>query len=126
MGKMATWTPEQQKEHRRLWVEALRSGKYQQAKNRLRVANGFCCLGVACDISGLGEWSGSGFYLYEDDKLLPIEVRNWLGLSGCMGGYGQGDKRAYLSDQNDEGMSFSEIADIIESEPEGLLAPVES
>ena len=34
----------------RKWVEALRSGKYKQGKISLQNANGFCCLGVACDI----------------------------------------------------------------------------
>lgn len=31
-------------------VEALRSGKYTQARRALRVGEEFCCLGVACDI----------------------------------------------------------------------------
>jgi hypothetical protein len=49
-------TPEQQ-QHRRELVDALRSGKYQQATGMLKTQdNRFCCLGVACDISGLGYW----------------------------------------------------------------------
>lgn len=43
------------------WVEALRSGKYKQGKMQLRVVlpdgePGFCCLGVACDITNTGSW----------------------------------------------------------------------
>lgn len=38
------------------WIVALRSGKYRQAFRALHTPNGFCCMGVACDISGLGEW----------------------------------------------------------------------
>lgn len=38
------------------WLEALRSGKYEQAHRFLRVGNAFCCLGVACEISGRGHW----------------------------------------------------------------------
>ena len=34
----------------RKWIEALRSGKYKQSKLSLQSAEGFCCLGVACDI----------------------------------------------------------------------------
>ena len=34
----------------RQWVEALRSGKYQQAKGSLRRGDAMCCLGVACDL----------------------------------------------------------------------------
>lgn len=32
------------------WVNALRSGEYQQTKGCLQDSEGFCCLGVACDI----------------------------------------------------------------------------
>ena len=32
------------------WVEALRSGKYKQATNRLKSNKGYCCLGVAKEI----------------------------------------------------------------------------
>ena len=43
------------KELVKLWVEALRSGKYQQIKGVLRqpLANGYghCCLGVLCEIT---------------------------------------------------------------------------
>lgn len=32
------------------WLDALRSGKYQQTDGYLHIDDGFCCLGVACDI----------------------------------------------------------------------------
>ena len=38
------------------WLEALRSGRYRQTSLMLRDKVGFCCLGVACDISGKGTW----------------------------------------------------------------------
>lgn len=38
------------KQEIRKWCKALRSGKYQQGKNTLQSSNGYCCLGVACDI----------------------------------------------------------------------------
>ena len=44
------WSPEQTKANRELWVDALRSGKYTQTKRHLSDNDGFCCLGVACDI----------------------------------------------------------------------------
>lgn len=31
------------------WVEALNSGEYKQGRNKLRVDDSFCCLGVLCD-----------------------------------------------------------------------------
>ena len=32
------------------WLDALRSGKYRQASESLRTNEGYCCLGVACDV----------------------------------------------------------------------------
>lgn len=32
------------------WVEALRSGKYKQTKETLQDKEGYCCLGVACEL----------------------------------------------------------------------------
>ena len=34
----------------KLWVKALRSGKYKQGKGALQNRDGFCCLGVACKV----------------------------------------------------------------------------
>ena len=41
------------------WLEALRSGKFKQVQNKLRKdvdKQEFCCLGVLCEISGMGHW----------------------------------------------------------------------
>ncbi len=121
---MTIWTPEEQKEHRRLWVEALRSGKYQQGDGVLRSDGKFCCLGVACDISGLGEWiveDGNDRYEFDGDIRsggIPRAMLGYFGLKETMGEYGL----TSLADQNDNGKPFTEIADIIESEPPGLVA----
>ena len=32
------------------WIDALRSGKYEQGSEKLRSVTGYCCLGVLCDI----------------------------------------------------------------------------
>jgi hypothetical protein len=48
-----------QKVRWRAWIEALRSGKYQQARKRLRTDVGFCCLGVICEMAvaeGFSHW----------------------------------------------------------------------
>ena len=56
------YTFKQQKENREKWLEALRSGKYKQALSTLKNNEAaYCCLGIACEISGLGEWSGDEF-----------------------------------------------------------------
>lgn len=33
------------------WLDALRSGKYQQGHNTLHPTDKFCCLGVLCDVA---------------------------------------------------------------------------
>ena len=59
---------------------------------------------------------------------LPDEVRDWYGLATNKGGWT--DKRSLveiwtgkksLVEINDSGITFTEIADIIESRPEGLF-----
>lgn len=63
------------------WIVALRSGKYRQGLRQLRMNGAYCCLGVACDISGLGEWRQS-FYATPagaSEITLPGPVSAWLG-----------------------------------------------
>lgn len=51
------------KEFIRKWVDALRSGNYNQCKHQLRTntkegKSSFCCLGVACDVYDARLWRG--------------------------------------------------------------------
>lgn len=125
------WTKRQQKAHRKAWVKALRSGKYQQAQSRLRDndTGAMCCLGVACEVSRLGTWTESGVYAVgrgrenRNHVYLPEPVRRWLGLAHREGAFdGKSLGPNHLSSKNDSGSTFAEIADIIEAEPEGLIA----
>jgi hypothetical protein len=128
-------TLEQQKEYRRRWVEALRSGKYRQGVGSLRIRDTFCCLGVACDVfkDELGfSWNMDGrrsaivgHELLETSVLLPRFMLH-LGLSTCTGEFKTSSAPFLLSlaKSNDDGKTFAEIADIIESEPEGLFEEV--
>lgn len=117
-------------------VEALRSGKYKQGRRKLRVnETQFCCLGVACDISGVGEWEEIGtdkgyFYRTSDDKgsrrgygTLPLPVIAKLGWSTDNGKFGLPYYSYCLTDLNDNGFTFDQIADIIEA---GLIAKEEA
>lgn len=109
------------------WVEALRSGEYKQGKGALRNGDQFCCLGVACELAikdgvklnvELSENGITGYDLCIGH--LPTKVASWLNLNSS---YGQYDEDKYLTNNNDSGgMSFEQIADIIESEPSGLFA----
>lgn len=37
------------------WLEALRSGRFLQGPNRLKMSGRHCCLGVLCELAGLGQ-----------------------------------------------------------------------
>lgn len=90
-------------------ITALRSGKYMQARARLRRdginTSSFCCLGVACDLYAPDKWKNSAFdgQLY----LPPIEVRDHYGFSG--------ELINQITEMNDlEAKTFEEIADFLE------------
>lgn len=117
------------------WVKALRSGEYEQTKDKLvSEDDSFCCLGVLCNLSvddGVGEWRhdhilGRWFFQcneyfdFKDAMELPESVREWAGMNSCDGAI-RTDISPYsliypptLAELNDNGKSFKEIADIIE------------
>ena len=113
-------------ENAKTWVAALRSGKYEQGIGFLRRHNNtYCCLGVACDLHAKQcgtEWveddHEDAFCCGGEAEAPPEEIRLWLGLRSSIGMYGCFS----LTCLNDEGgNNFRDIADLIESEPEGLF-----
>lgn len=106
------------------WVNALRSGKYKQTKQVLKNHEGYCCLGVACDIFPQRK-------LNEDEagyaSLGALCSYEKLGIKGM---FGELTKDMYLiepspshigvrpslANMNDNGYTFDEIADIIQIE----------
>lgn len=117
------------------WVEALRSGEYQQCRTQLCLLgadekpSGYCCLGVACELyrqyeGGLRvvDQVDGGYRRYDNNSaMLPEKVRRWLGLQTDNGFFGVSPDGVTLAGKNDAGASFAEIADIIESRPSGLF-----
>ena len=107
---------------KKLWVEALRSGKYEQGYNGLRTNdNKFCCLGVLCDIHRKTMkkkgWRLDGLpdtYFYGDScGSLPSNVIEWSGVDN----YNPTIKGNSLIFWNDNiRYSFDKIADLIEKE----------
>lgn len=124
---MKDWTLEEQKQHRKDWVNALRSGDYKQGTGVLRDKNdNYCCLGVACDLAGV-EWRAyDGCYKalingVGSDTSLPSPVMSYFGMRDRQGRF-YGEWNNILVMKNDcEKCTFDEIADIIESEPQGLF-----
>ncbi len=130
------------------WITALRGGGFTQTTNRLRDKVGFCCLGVACDLhaseTGLGYWEfeaespdaprGPGYaYVIVDQNgeevsrdrtVLPFVVREYFGLNSPDGTYDGGytdDGYGALSEDNDAGKTFADIARVIERRPNHLF-----
>ena len=100
------------------WVEALRSGDYEQGKGYLQ-EEGFCCLGVLCDLhhnlTSEGEWdhedleTAALYLVYGEDgeyEFPPDPVLKWSGLNRQLA--------TDLASRNDAGATFEELADLIE------------
>ena len=81
------------------WITALRSGKYPQGRGELVTAEGnYCCLGVLCVVEGveIPRDTMTSYLPKPLDTVFP------------------GRENLILSDMNDKGQSFAEIADWIE------------
>lgn len=103
------------------WAAALRSDEYPQGKGMLQDDEGnYCCLGVLCKVA-----EKEGVIVIMDKLFGGLKgttlgdqphVLAWSGIRNNHGTYpnskGYMHSITYL---NDEGSSFSEIADIIES-----------
>ena len=97
------------------WLEALRSGKYEQGTSYLRDGESYCCLGVLCEISGLNDWvptEALAFHYNASLTSLPVNVMGWSGLKS--GDPLISEIGRTLGALNDIGRSFEEIADYIE------------
>lgn len=109
----------------KMWARELPSFKQGETCMLGSAEHGYCCLGVAIAIyeREVGvEFSRrtDGRYNGDDDETLANEfgiVRDWLGLKDGSGGFGVSS----LSGINDSGKTFSEIQQVIISEPKGLF-----
>ena len=111
------------------WVDALRSGEYEQGTDALRTAeNTFCCLGVACDLlvkdGVLSPWTRD----YDDwtvegvSEALPQDAQKFIGSTTAWGKfddlpiYVDGNYHYDLATANDTGETFGQIANYIEAQ----------
>lgn len=98
---MTITTREINRERVELLCEKLESDEYAQARSALKTEHGNCCLGVACDVSGIGHWGEPKrrgppdrshlleypYVIDERDPLthgwsyMPDEVAEWYGFS---------------------------------------------
>jgi hypothetical protein len=105
---------------------ALRSGEYTKTTGALQDKRGYCCLGVMCPV--YEKETGEDVLRYKDDFIdggnltRHSQVKEWVGLTHPCGLFRDEHKGVWsLAGLNDNGSPFTEIADFIESEPEGLL-----
>ena len=114
---------------KKMWVDALRSGKYRQGHDVLRNASGECCaLGVLCELAvevgvitrtdedgGPSKYGECGL-----TAMPPLSVMEWADLpqsNPVVFLYPDTDEVAYLSDLNDKHeFPFTTIADYIEEQ----------
>lgn len=103
-----------------LWLAALRSGEYQQGRERLYHHGKRCCLGVLCELAFQARVTTFDPVLERygnEPHGLPKEVRTWAGLTvryPVVNGMditvlNDGDKHGSIDPRD-----FTEIADIIE------------
>lgn len=116
-------------ENIRKWVDALRSGDYQQGQGALHNIvsedeHYYCCLGVACDLSGVpvndtikNNVLGVLVRYGEQAQIwcAPDEVLDWLGFDANVVLFDVYEGEYSLIELNDEcKYTFNQIADIIE------------
>lgn len=124
-----------------IWLEALRSGLYQQGRSLLKYQDVsseqmyYCCLGVLCDLAekqGIVRSERDVVRNRRDDRTevtycfgehgrasLPEEVMNWAGIDSPFGQLQRWVNGIYseLAALNDGGgYNFLQIADVIEEQ----------
>ena len=110
---------------RKDWIAALRSGDYRQGICWLKDQNTYCCLGVLCDISGLGVWrdftdnSPDSSYETENESdfgCLPSKIAKLAGIDTNHIVFYKG-KPCTLTELNDQArLNFNQIADLLEDQ----------
>jgi hypothetical protein len=100
------------------WIDALRSNEYKQTQGYLHTSDGYCCLGVLCDLYAKEhhvEWKiGNNGHIQSfdgRDQLLPNSVRDWSGIETIVT---RNPHYWKVIDLNDDGEDFFFIADYIQ------------
>jgi hypothetical protein len=134
-------TTKKKRTHSRIistWLKALRGQlptKYKKVTGSLcKVTStgkvkGHCCLGVLSDLAAkagiidMPDFYDTSVWYDGSSSELSVTVLHWAGLNGFLGEFinSKGTETS-LAEYNDNGKSFKQIADIIESKPEGLFA----
>ena len=120
------------------WIDALRSGDYEQGSEKLRSVTGYCCLGVLCDLYAREhdtQWEFRGYdelsdetnphpmdywYFDEHSEFLPESVMNWAGLKTHNPPMRVDSDDGFYTDEianlNDSGYTFNDLSKLIEQQ----------
>ncbi len=102
------------------WIQALRSGKFEQTDGSLQNSEGYCCLGVACKLfvpkdnmklTNLG-------YIAGTHPNAQTWAPSWLKMVNQNFDYQTGHDLIVLNDRGPNGLkrfTFEEIADMLEA-----------
>jgi hypothetical protein len=113
------------------WLTALESGDYKQGHGRLRTDQGFCCLGVLCEVAGLrARHTITGFDYDASTGVVPGILASHMGMD-CDGKFSRGtlaespttDCLAAMNDgyNGNKRYTFAEIAAFIRSHHDHLF-----
>lgn len=110
------------------WIKALKSGKYKQTKAVLHNKEGYCCLGVLCDLMPKHKWtkipykngfSAPNFHSSgnttdsEGSTVLPTNVRVWADMRDNTGSITTESGNSSLVYCNDQSYTFKQMAALI-------------
>lgn len=111
-----------------LGTAALRSGEYQQGKNRLRVGDKYCCLGVLTEVAiangvpcAVREGVDGATYYDGSGSILSFNVAGWYGFAEeeTMGGNPALEHNGVHTDcvtaNDDLEWDFNQIADALDA-----------
>jgi hypothetical protein len=120
---------------KKMWIDALLSGEYEQGKGALKTSQGYCCYGVLCEVAikdGLdlvvsGDKKYDTVRYGDSTTTIPTQVAKWAGLDkynpntdipvGDVDPYLVGNGASGLATfatLNDYGYTFEEIVPVIE------------
>lgn len=111
------------------WLAALESGKHEQGTGGLCTSAGrMCCLGVGCHVFDLPTTGTKcGFKMFgehSEEAVAPSELVDLLALRDCFGRFEKGIYllgNEALTDSNDKGATFQQIAAFCRGNPEAVF-----
>lgn len=125
------YTPDEIRENRRIWIEALESGDYTQCREKLTDGTGYCCLGVAGVALGFEvstEYDGddvsyeidgnSGYLGCQVQRMLGFQTRIPSPIGGPTRNDWDSEPMSFVSINDQLRWSFDQIADLLREQPD--------